>query len=81
LLDEINALVIDVGTHTTRAGFAGEDTPKCAFPTVNKIFFHFIEKVMKEDLTSLKQTVGVTYSKGKENENTGTILFVNCTSL
>lgn len=27
--DEVNALVIDPGSHTTRAGFAGEDTPKC----------------------------------------------------
>jgi actin-related protein len=25
---------VDVGTHTTRAGFAGEENPKCAFPTV-----------------------------------------------
>lgn len=28
LADEVGALVIDVGSYTTRAGYAGEDTPK-----------------------------------------------------
>ena len=31
--DEINALVLDPGSYTTRAGFAGEDTPKSVVPT------------------------------------------------
>lgn len=31
--DEINALILDPGTHSTRAGFAGEDTPKSVIPT------------------------------------------------
>lgn len=31
--DEIGALVLDPGTHATRAGFAGEDTPKCLIPS------------------------------------------------
>ena len=31
--DEINALVLDAGSYTTRAGFAGEDTPKSVVPT------------------------------------------------
>lgn len=31
--DEINALVLDCGSYTTRAGFAGEDTPKSVVPT------------------------------------------------
>lgn len=26
--DEVGAIVFDVGSHTTKAGFAGEDTPK-----------------------------------------------------
>ena len=30
--DEINALVLDAGSYTTRAGFAGEDTPKSVVP-------------------------------------------------
>lgn len=32
-LDEVGALVLDVGSYTTKAGFAGEDTPKSIFPT------------------------------------------------
>ncbi|KAJ1667034.1 NuA4 histone acetyltransferase subunit [Coemansia sp. RSA 1813] len=31
--DEVNALVIDVGSTWTRAGFAGEDMPKAYFPS------------------------------------------------
>ncbi|KAI5361571.1 putative Actin family, ATPase, nucleotide binding domain-containing protein [Septoria linicola] len=31
--DEINALVLDPGSHSVRAGFAGEDTPKSVVPT------------------------------------------------
>ncbi|KAG1047579.1 hypothetical protein G6F43_009977 [Rhizopus delemar] len=31
--DEVNALVIDMGTCSTRAGYAGEDTPRVMFPT------------------------------------------------
>lgn len=29
----MNALVFDLGTSTTRAGYAGEDTPRALFPT------------------------------------------------
>ncbi|KAF2767916.1 actin-related protein, ARP4 class [Teratosphaeria nubilosa] len=31
--DEIGALVLDAGSHSIRAGFAGEDTPKSVIPT------------------------------------------------
>ncbi|KAI7893256.1 actin family [Mucor mucedo] len=31
--DEVNALVLDVGSTMTRAGYAGEDTPRVMFPT------------------------------------------------
>lgn len=31
--DEVNAVVVDVGSHTVKAGFAGEDTPKALFPS------------------------------------------------
>jgi actin-related protein 4 len=33
LSDEIGALILDPGSHSTRAGFAGEDTPKSVVPT------------------------------------------------
>ncbi|CAO3590228.1 unnamed protein product [Absidia cylindrospora] len=31
--NEVNALVLDVGSSNVRAGYAGEDTPKALFPT------------------------------------------------
>ncbi|CAF0739736.1 unnamed protein product [Didymodactylos carnosus] len=31
--DEVGALVIDIGSHTFRAGYAGEETPKFDFPS------------------------------------------------
>ncbi|KAJ2325266.1 NuA4 histone acetyltransferase subunit, partial [Coemansia sp. RSA 2681] len=31
--DEVNALVLDVGSTWTRAGFAGEDLPRALFPS------------------------------------------------
>ncbi|BGP32230.1 Actin-related protein 4 [Rhodotorula toruloides] len=31
--DEVGALVLDIGSSTVRAGYAGEDAPKCLFPT------------------------------------------------
>ncbi|RGB32895.1 actin family [Rhizophagus diaphanus] len=31
--DEVSAIVLDVGSCWTRAGYAGEDTPKAVFPT------------------------------------------------
>lgn len=33
LLDEVSALVIDIGTSSLRAGYAGDDTPKAIIPT------------------------------------------------
>lgn len=32
--DEVNAVVIDVGTYSVKSGYAGEDTPKFVFPSV-----------------------------------------------
>jgi actin-related protein len=33
LPDEVSALVIDFGSHTTRAGYAGEDCPRVVCPS------------------------------------------------
>lgn len=32
--DDVPALVVDIGSDTIRAGFAGEDLPKAVFSTV-----------------------------------------------
>jgi hypothetical protein len=34
LLGDISALVLDVGTYNTRAGFGGDALPKCVVPSV-----------------------------------------------
>eukprot|EP01122_Echinamoeba_exundans_P013103 TRINITY_DN5665_c0_g1_i1.p1 TRINITY_DN5665_c0_g1~~TRINITY_DN5665_c0_g1_i1.p1 ORF type:complete len:210 (-),score=62.07 TRINITY_DN5665_c0_g1_i1:46-675(-) len=31
--DDVSAVVIDIGTHSTKAGYAGEDTPRCVIPS------------------------------------------------
>jgi actin-like protein 6A len=31
--EDVGAVVVDIGSHETRAGFAGEDSPKCLFPS------------------------------------------------
>ena len=33
MIDEVSALVVDFGSHTTRAGYAGEDTPRVVCPS------------------------------------------------
>lgn len=33
LVDEVSALVLDIGTSSVRAGYAGDDTPKAIIPT------------------------------------------------
>ncbi len=32
--DEVNAVVLEVGSHWTKAGYAGEDMPRTAFASV-----------------------------------------------
>lgn len=31
--DDVSALILEVGSYWTKAGYAGEDVPKAAFPT------------------------------------------------
>jgi hypothetical protein len=45
--DEVSAIVIDLGSHTCKAGYAGEDAPKAVFPSVSVcslqfLFFFFV---------------------------------------
>lgn len=35
IADEVSAIVIDLGSHTCKAGYAGEDAPKAVFPSVS----------------------------------------------
>lgn len=40
-IDEVSALVLDIGTSTTRAGYAGDDVPKAVFPTTFGYTTHY----------------------------------------
>ena len=33
--DEVNAVVVDLGSSLAKAGYAGEDAPKAVFPSVS----------------------------------------------
>lgn len=46
-LDEVSALVIDFGTSSTRAGYAGDDTPKAIIPSS----YGFKPQTPDEDVT------------------------------
>lgn len=35
--DEVNSIVVDVGSYTCKAGYGGEDTPKAVFPSVRRM--------------------------------------------
>lgn len=46
LLDEVSAIVVDLGSHTCKAGYAGEDAPKAVFPSVCALFSINLERVL-----------------------------------
>lgn len=47
--DEVGAIVIDMGSHTTRVGYAGEDMPKADFPSYAGVIEEFNEKTESMD--------------------------------
>jgi actin-like protein 6A len=73
--DEVNAIVLDVGTYQVKAGYAGEDTPKFAFPSVGFILcalFKIKNGAPASELWLLKpwwyQAVGIEAEKEKDEE-------------
>jgi actin-related protein len=42
--DEVGALVLDFGSYTTRAGYAGQDLPMCDFPSVIGVVEELVDK-------------------------------------
>jgi len=48
--DEVGALVLDMGSYTTRAGYSGEDLPKCDFPSYVGIIEEFVDKTDAMDV-------------------------------
>jgi actin-related protein len=37
--DDIGAIVADIGSFSTRIGYAGDDAPRAYFPSVRKVIF------------------------------------------
>ncbi|XP_010940353.1 actin-related protein 4 [Elaeis guineensis] len=58
--DEVSAIVIDLGSHTCKAGYAGEDAPKAVFPSVVGSIDH-IEA--NNDVKSEKESESASDSK------------------
>eukprot|EP00047_Mylnosiga_fluctuans_P005309 m.239711 g.239711 ORF g.239711 m.239711 type:complete len:432 (+) comp13529_c0_seq1:29-1324(+) len=69
--DEVGAVVFDIGTHTTKAGYAGEDTPKGAFPSAVGVRPAELENMMETsdetDGPAKKKSIRSTYSIGTTN--------------
>lgn len=52
----MGAVVIDIGSHTTRAGYAGEDTPKADFPSYVGIIEEYVDKTESMDTSGSEST-------------------------
>eukprot|EP00048_Salpingoeca_helianthica_P017647 m.238366 g.238366 ORF g.238366 m.238366 type:complete len:430 (+) comp21743_c0_seq1:111-1400(+) len=50
--DEVGAVVLDIGTHTTKAGYAGEDTPKGVFSSTVGVRGGAAENAMETDASA-----------------------------
>ncbi|KVI11263.1 hypothetical protein Ccrd_010329, partial [Cynara cardunculus var. scolymus] len=60
--DEVSAIVVDLGSHTCKAGYAGEDAPKAVFPSV---IGSIDQMEVDENDNPEKNTGAVTESKSK----------------
>eukprot|EP00299_Pterocystis_sp_00344_P013262 c6481_g1_i1.p1 GENE.c6481_g1_i1~~c6481_g1_i1.p1 ORF type:complete len:430 (-),score=107.92 c6481_g1_i1:45-1334(-) len=73
--DEVSALVFDVGSHTTRCGYAGDDSPKAIFPST----VGYRQNDQKEDQDVVMQDSGA--EKPKETTPPKSEYFVGNQSL
>lgn len=55
LLDEVGALVFDIGSNSTRAGYGGEDSPKLDIPTTVGVWLD-----SHDDVSQKRYNIGVT---------------------
>lgn len=54
--DEVGAIVLDIGSYTSRAGYAGEDTPKADIPTTVGVGLAAADAPMETDGSPSQQT-------------------------
>lgn len=55
LSDEVSAIVVDLGSYSCKAGYAGEDAPKAVFPSVTFISCMFQPQSQCHLAISLKE--------------------------
>ncbi|KAF9671430.1 hypothetical protein SADUNF_Sadunf12G0046800 [Salix dunnii] len=65
--DEVSAIVIDLGSHTCKAGYAGEDAPKAVFPTV----VGSIDQMDVDDMTSNEKNIAVDSKNNVKDSEKG----------
>uniref|UniRef100_A0A6N2N2J3 Actin-related protein 4 n=1 Tax=Salix viminalis TaxID=40686 RepID=A0A6N2N2J3_SALVM len=65
--DEVSAIVIDFGSHTCKAGYAGEDAPKAVFPSV----VGSIDQMDVDDMTSNEKNVAVDSKNNVKDSEKG----------
>ncbi|KAL5751358.1 hypothetical protein ACOSP7_025961 [Xanthoceras sorbifolium] len=67
--DEVSAIVLDLGSHTCKAGYAGEDAPKAVFPSVVGAFDQMdvddSENAERNSGSGIDATNNVDSNKGK----------------
>lgn len=55
--DEVGAIVVDMGSHTTRVGYAGEDMPKADFPSYVGVIEEFVDKTDSMDISTATPSI------------------------
>eukprot|EP00258_Populus_trichocarpa_P022549 XP_024438568.1 actin-related protein 4 isoform X2 [Populus trichocarpa] len=65
--DEVSAIVIDLGSHTCKAGYAGEDAPKAVFPSV----VGSIDQMDVDDMTSNEKNAAVDSKNNVKDSEKG----------
>ena len=58
--DYLAAVIADIGSHSTRIGFAGEDYPRFAIPTVSNDFFYCCHFKLRLQLCYFKKIIMLT---------------------
>ncbi|XP_043713789.1 actin-related protein 4 isoform X1 [Telopea speciosissima] len=80
--DEVSAVVIDLGSHTCKAGYAGEDAPKAVFPSVvGSIDQMDVDDAVKSDSGSAPDSKTVARSFDSDKSKTKRKFYVGSQAL
>ncbi|XP_042515364.1 actin-related protein 4 [Macadamia integrifolia] len=80
--DEVSAVVIDLGSHTCKAGYAGEDAPKAVFPSVvGSIDQMDVDDAVKSDSGSAPDSKSVVRTFDSDKSKTKRKFYVGSQAL